>query len=75
MKLPPLTDEELKPFLEEGLWVAKLATGNRDGAIRITPMTYAVDEGDIIFSTWKNSVGTSQRSPASSSAHFAATGR
>jgi hypothetical protein len=26
MKLPPLTDQELKPFLEEGLWVAKLAT-------------------------------------------------
>jgi nitroimidazol reductase NimA-like FMN-containing flavoprotein (pyridoxamine 5'-phosphate oxidase superfamily) len=55
MKLPPLTDQELKPFLEEGLWVAKLATTNEDGTIRITPMTYAVEEGDIIFSTWKNS--------------------
>jgi hypothetical protein len=55
MKLPPLTDQELKPFLEEGLWVAKLATINKDGTIRITPMTYGVDEGDIIFSTWKNS--------------------
>ena len=55
MKLPPLTDQELKPVLEEGLWVAKLATTNGDGTIRITPLTYAVDEGDIIFSTWKNS--------------------
>ncbi|MFI5707325.1 pyridoxamine 5'-phosphate oxidase family protein [Kribbella sp. NPDC051620] len=55
MKLPPLTDQELKPFLAEGLWVAKLATRNEDGTIRITPMTYAVDDGDIIFSTWKNS--------------------
>ena len=55
MKLPPLTDQELKPFLEEGLWVAKLATTNDDGTIRITPLTYAVDDGDIIFSTWKNS--------------------
>ena len=34
MKLPPLTDEELKPFLEEGVWVAKLATINPDGMIR-----------------------------------------
>jgi len=55
MKLPPLTDQELKPFLEEGLLVAKLATTNQDGTIRITPMTYAVDNGDIIFSTWENS--------------------
>ena len=55
MKLPPLTDEELKPFLEEGVWVAKLATINPDGTIRITPMTYALDDGDIIFSTWRNS--------------------
>ncbi|MBA3887618.1 MAG: pyridoxamine 5'-phosphate oxidase family protein [Acidobacteria bacterium] len=55
MKLPPLTDQELKPFLEEGFWVAKLATTNEDGTIRITPMTYAVDDGDIVFSTWENS--------------------
>ena len=55
MKLPPLTDEELTPFLEEGVWVAKLATINTDGTIRITPLTYGVDGGDIIFSTWKNS--------------------
>lgn len=26
MRLPPLTDQELSPFLHEGLWVAKLAT-------------------------------------------------
>ena len=55
MKLPPLTDEELTPFLEEGVWVAKLATINTDGTIRITPLTYGVDDGGIIFSTWKNS--------------------
>jgi hypothetical protein len=55
MKLPPLTDQELKPFLEEGLWVAKLGTMNEDGTIRITPLTYAVDGDDIIFSTWQNS--------------------
>jgi len=55
MQLPPLTDQELKPFLEEGLWVAKLATMNKDGTIRITPLTYAVDGADLIFSTWENS--------------------
>ncbi len=55
MKLPPLTDQELDTFLNEGLWVAKLATTNPDGTIRITPMTYATDNGDIIFSTWENS--------------------
>lgn len=55
MQLPPLTDQELKPFLEEGLWVAKLATMNKDGTIRITPLTYAVDGADLFFSTWENS--------------------
>jgi general stress protein 26 len=55
MKLPPLTDKELQPFLEQGVWVAKLATLNEDGTIRITPLHYAVDDSDIIFSTWENS--------------------
>src|SRR3954469_13664121 len=55
MKLPPLTDQELTPFLEEGVWVAKLATLSRDGTMRITPLTYAIDDGDIIFSTWQDS--------------------
>jgi len=56
MKLPPLTDEELRRFLQEGQWVAKLATYNEDGSIRMTPLTYAMgDDGDIIFSTWQNS--------------------
>jgi general stress protein 26 len=35
--------------------VAKLATTNADGTLRMTPLTYAVDDGDIIFSTWANS--------------------
>jgi PPOX class probable F420-dependent enzyme len=56
VKLPPLTDEELTDFLREGLWVAKIATHNEDGSIRMTPLEYALDEdGDIIFSTWENS--------------------
>jgi PPOX class probable F420-dependent enzyme len=55
MRLPPLTDEELTHFLREGRWVAKLATHNRDGSIRMTPLTYAADDGEIVFSTWQNS--------------------
>jgi PPOX class probable F420-dependent enzyme len=56
VRLPPLTDEELAQFLREGLWVAKIATHNEDGSIRMTPLEYAVGEdGDIIFSTWENS--------------------
>ena len=56
MRLPPLTDQELTPFLRDGLWVAKIATNNPDGTVRMTPLTYGVGEDDeIIFSTWQNS--------------------
>jgi PPOX class probable F420-dependent enzyme len=56
MRLPPLTSEELTPFLTQGRWVATLATHNPDGSIRMTPLTYAVDEDSaIVFSTWHNS--------------------
>lgn len=56
MRLPPLTDQELTPFLYEGRWVAKLATYNMDGTVRMTPLTYAIGEDDeIIFTTWQNS--------------------
>lgn len=56
MKLPPLMDDELQTFLREGLWVAKIATHNPDGSIRMTPLTYAVeDNGDVLFTTWQDS--------------------
>ncbi len=56
MRLPPLTDQELTPFLHEGLWVAKLATYNADGTVRMTPLSYAMGEDDeIVFTTWQNS--------------------
>lgn len=56
MKLPPLMDDELQTFLREGLWVAKIATHNPDGSIRMTPLTYAVDDnGDVLFTTWQDS--------------------
>ena len=69
MRLPPLTDPELIPFLGEGLWVAKIATHNPDGTVRMTPLTYAVGEGDeIVFSTWEDSaaVRNLQRNPEAS---------
>ena len=56
MKLPPLTDDELTPFLRDGTWVATIATHNPDGTVRMTPLTYAVGaDNDIIFTTWENS--------------------
>jgi len=55
MKLPPLTAEELDPFVNEGRWIAKLATQNPDRTVRITPLTYAVEDDEIVFSTWENS--------------------
>ena len=54
MKLPPLTDQELAPFLQKGTWVAKIATDNADGSIRITPLTYAVEDEEVVFSTWED---------------------
>ncbi|MGV1009017.1 MAG: pyridoxamine 5'-phosphate oxidase family protein [Dermatophilaceae bacterium] len=69
MRLPPLTDPELAPFLREGLWIAKIATHNPDGTIRMTPLTYAVGEDDeIIFSTWQDSTAARnlQRNPQAS---------
>jgi hypothetical protein len=59
MKLPPLTVEELEPFVKQGRWIAKLATQNQDQSMRITPLTYAVEDAEIVFSTWENS-GLSQ---------------
>ena len=55
MKLPPMTVEELEPFVKQGRWIAKLATQNQDRSMRITPLTYAVEDAEIIFSTWENS--------------------
>ena len=55
MKLPPLTAEELEPFVKQGRWIAKLATQNQDQSMRITPLTYAVEDAEIVFSTWENS--------------------
>jgi nitroimidazol reductase NimA-like FMN-containing flavoprotein (pyridoxamine 5'-phosphate oxidase superfamily) len=55
MKLPPLTVEELEPFVKQGRWIAKLATQNQDQSMRITPLTYGVEDAEIVFSTWENS--------------------
>ena len=55
MRLPPLTDEELVPFLQEGVWVAKIATYNPEGSVRMTPLGYAIEGDDILLSTWESS--------------------
>lgn len=53
MQVPGLSDEELDAFLREGAWVAKVATHNEDGTIRITPLWYEVEDGGLRFNTWE----------------------
>ena len=55
MKMPPLTAQELEPFVKQGRWIAKLATQNQDQSMRITPLTYGMEGAEIVFSTWENS--------------------
>jgi len=56
MKLPTtMTVEELEPFVKQGRWIAKLATQTRTNRCAFTPLTYAVEDAEIVFSTWENS--------------------
>jgi PPOX class probable F420-dependent enzyme len=55
VRLPPLTEQELTPFLRDGRWIAKIATHNLDGTVRVTPLVYAVEGDDIVFTTWRDS--------------------
>ncbi len=52
-----LTEQERRSFLE-GTWVAKLATHHARGTVRITPLSYAVEDGTIVFYTWEDSEAT-----------------
>lgn len=54
MHVPALSNDEQEAFLQ-GDWVAKLATHGRSGAIRITPLEYAIKDDTIHFTTWASS--------------------
>ncbi len=47
---PPLTDEELKAFLNQAS-VARLASLNPDGTIHIAPVWFSYENGDILIGT------------------------
>lgn len=50
MKAPEMSDAELGEFLK-GSWIAKIATTNIDGTIRITPIWYESDGSSILMNT------------------------
>jgi hypothetical protein len=55
MWVPKMTDAERHGFVHRGAWIAKLATHSPDGAIRMTPLQYAEQDGVIWFDTWDSS--------------------
>jgi len=54
MKLKPLTEQQLDEMLSQPL-VAKIATTDAGGEIRMTPIWFARSDGDIMMNTFKNS--------------------
>lgn len=54
MQLPPLNDADLKDLLSKPL-VAKIATVSHKGDIRMSPIWFGVDGGDIIMNTFEDS--------------------
>ncbi len=53
MRLPKLSDAELKELLQQPL-VAKLGTLNADGTIRITPLIFLERDGCILLNTYES---------------------
>ena len=51
MPAPRMTDEDLSAFLTEP-GIAKLATHNADGTIRIAPLWFKYEDGKVILNTW-----------------------
>jgi PPOX class probable F420-dependent enzyme len=68
LKTPDLTEDELAAFLKEGNWIAKLATHNPDGTIRMTPLWYEATDNGIRFNTWEatDAARNLQRDPRAS---------
>ena len=51
MPAPRMTDEDLSAFLTEP-GIAKLASHNPDGTIRVAPLWFKYEDGKVVFSTW-----------------------
>lgn len=51
-----MTREEALDFLSEGTRTGKIATVRDDGSPHVVPIWFVIDEGDIVFTTWHESV-------------------
>jgi PPOX class probable F420-dependent enzyme len=52
-----MTDKEIREFLCQGTFTAKLSTVRKDGRPHIAPIWFVLDDnGDIVFTTWKDSI-------------------
>lgn len=51
-----MTHEEALEFLGSGTRTGKLATVRADGRPHVVPIWFVVDQGDVVFTTWHESV-------------------
>ncbi len=52
----PMTDDEARAFLTVGTRTGKLAVVRADGRPHVSPIWFVLDGGDLVFTTWKDSV-------------------
>ena len=51
-----MTREEALAFMSEGTRTGKIATVREDGSPHVVPIWFILDEGDVVFTTWHESV-------------------
>jgi PPOX class probable F420-dependent enzyme len=51
-----MTRQEAMEFLSDGTRTGKIATVREDGSPHVVPIWFIIDDGDIVFTTWHESV-------------------
>ena len=51
-----MTREEALAFMSEGTRTGKIATVRKDGSPHVVPIWFIIDGGDVVFTTWHESV-------------------
>lgn len=51
-----MTRQEALDFLSDGTRTGKIATVREDGSPHVVPIWFIIDNGDIVFTTWHESV-------------------
>ena len=51
-----MTPEEVRDFLGHGTRTAKVATAGADGQPHVAPVWFVVDDDELVFTTWSDSV-------------------